>query len=242
MDTESYVKNSGRNTAFTLIELLMVVGIIALLASILAPTLLAARNSAKNSKCLAHLHMIGQAGMLYAEDNGEQFPRSSMTSKSHKVAKWGYAILPYLGFAGDGNSPDPNSAFWYAFFNNKGPYRCPVDARVDVTKYSYGMNDYLELDSTDSYEGSPQTWNRISQVPTPSMTIFFGEVKDGMGDHFMPQFWTSQADVAVELDYLRHGAHSNYSFVDGHSTSEKLSSVYDATTGVDMFHPAKRKF
>jgi prepilin-type N-terminal cleavage/methylation domain-containing protein len=55
---------------FTLIELLVVVAIIALLISILLPSLNGARRAAKQTVCLSHLKAQGQAAMLYAEDNG----------------------------------------------------------------------------------------------------------------------------------------------------------------------------
>jgi prepilin-type N-terminal cleavage/methylation domain-containing protein len=63
-----------RGPGFTLIELLVVVGIIALLISILLPSMAKAREQAKSVKCLANLKEIGKAMVMYFGDNKDWFP------------------------------------------------------------------------------------------------------------------------------------------------------------------------
>jgi prepilin-type N-terminal cleavage/methylation domain-containing protein len=63
-----------RKTAFTLIELLVVVAIIALLISILLPSLSRARELSKRTICAANLRGIGQACKVYATDNQDYWP------------------------------------------------------------------------------------------------------------------------------------------------------------------------
>ncbi len=80
-----------KRRGFTLVELLVVIGIIALLISILLPSLARAREKANQIKCASNLRSIGQAMQLYAQDNlrlGGAFPRLTYRP---------YASLPAKG-------------------------------------------------------------------------------------------------------------------------------------------------
>jgi prepilin-type processing-associated H-X9-DG protein len=68
-------RSTGRNvTAFTLVELLVVIGIIALLISILLPTLASVRQSASAIKCRSNLKQIGTGIYMYAQANNGLLP------------------------------------------------------------------------------------------------------------------------------------------------------------------------
>src|SRR5262249_41137287 len=90
--------------AFTLVELLVVIGIIALLISILLPVLGSARKAAQSTKCLAALRNIGQAFSLYANDNKNVWPvvrhHANGTDASFGLSarddRWNWFLLRYI--------------------------------------------------------------------------------------------------------------------------------------------------
>ncbi len=68
---------SSKRSAFTLVELLVVIGIIALLIGILLPALGRARESAYKIKCASNLHAIGQGFATYMSNNQGTLPPSN---------------------------------------------------------------------------------------------------------------------------------------------------------------------
>ena len=80
-------------SGFTLIELLVVVAIIALLISILLPSLQRARDQAKTSVCMHNLKQMGLGISLYTEDNRERLPALHNLIENKP---WFYTISPFM--------------------------------------------------------------------------------------------------------------------------------------------------
>src|SRR3954463_6814413 len=110
MKTESGKPHNTRR-AFTLVELLVVIGIIAVLIGILLPTLARARESANRTKCLANLRTIGQATILYCNQFKDRLPNTNPPSTAADYDATNYVLV----------------AFARDYVRAAGSFHCPSD-------------------------------------------------------------------------------------------------------------------
>ena len=137
--------------AFTLVELLVVIGIIALLVSILLPSLAAARRSSNSVKCLSNLRQLGNAFAMYANENKGVWPVAAHDPQDYKynapiARRWPDMIAQYVANGQFNTSTDidqirANSVLW----------GCPewyktveysTTRTADKQRPGYGMNMY----------------------------------------------------------------------------------------------------
>lgn len=218
---------------FTLVELLVVVGIIAVLLSIILPSLIGATRAARTMICMNQLKQIGTATAIYAEANDDYLPFSTHSALSKRAMPWGYALMPYLGYPETVTSgPD-----WESLFN--GLYRCPEDERR--REWSYGKNVWFELTPPESGEiegkANGPVYHRLPDIRHPSRTILIAELASGsMADHVMAHFWHFGA--SHEVAHQRHGSTSNYLFVDTHVETRSFESTFNLPE-LDLWHPGR---
>ena len=214
---------------FTLIELLIVIAIVALLLSILAPSLGKARIMALRLKCAHNLKQINLAVLLYLDANNDTYPCAQDPVSGDPASPywlwmgrgWRGFVEPYLG--------------GYIDVNNPSVLFCPQDPvgkdEYESTSYAYSMAFYHSPDQIDSITSISDTYDiawmpsvakqsikqRSSDVARPSGKIIVGE---WLSNHMEidgkdPGWWGWQ------------GAR-NYLFVDGQVAFLKATEVRTA--------------
>ena len=116
------------STGFTLVELLVVIGIIAVLISLLLPSLNKAKEAANRAKCLANLRQLGHAMRFYASNNNDQVPLCSYQNfGGHTFYVWlndrahGWGMLTMQDWQGTGGT----GAFKPCSYANPQTLYCP---------------------------------------------------------------------------------------------------------------------
>jgi prepilin-type N-terminal cleavage/methylation domain-containing protein/prepilin-type processing-associated H-X9-DG protein len=133
MMTGQFKKRSG----FTLIELLVVVAIIALLISILLPSLSRAREQAKLVACSSNLKQLGIGVQMYANDWNGVWPRYMLAADNGS-----YTNANVWTGNGGGNPPSwQGLGRLYSYMNNQKIYYCPNDTFYSAAflKYDFSL-------------------------------------------------------------------------------------------------------
>jgi prepilin-type processing-associated H-X9-DG protein/prepilin-type N-terminal cleavage/methylation domain-containing protein len=207
--------------AFTLVELLVTVALIAILVGLALPGLHHARQSLMTTACAQNLSRIGVANALYSGDHdGEIVPRFVPWDAPGVVngpgGYWYQNLRPYLGL--DKNTlgiPTP-------------PFVCPADKTLNFALFqlscSYAYNYNVVGDPDIPTLGSPLR-RRLSQFPHPADVVF-------AADSAAPA-WVDLSPNATP-DAKRHpGGAANVLWLDGHVT--RLSAANDLGPGSSYY-------
>jgi prepilin-type N-terminal cleavage/methylation domain-containing protein len=228
-------------TAFTLVELLVVMAILGILAALLFPALSTATSQARRATCLANLKQIDQGVMMYAADNHDiLFPFAKNPDDPNREEphnpNWGLspfewtAYVPlvgrYVGWKGD---PSPQDKV----------FACPADTfylEVDSNRMGYWENESLHSHSNVNYSSYffnagnavfqgpvrvkfPSLFPgvlgaRLSSIRSPGRTLLLGEAPTWVAYSWHSPSQPRQSFCNNALDML--------GFADGHVSHVRI--------------------
>jgi len=191
---------SPRREGFTLLELLVVIGMVGVLAALLLPALTSAKGRAKRATCLNNLHQITLATRMYAEDHQDAvvLPSGPVAAPTDYQLYKEY-VKSYAGYKRQASPSEklfacPSDSFYYSAGGGAGQYHSGglcEQAFTDFTSYAFNGGNR----SGPNYPALAGA--RLASVRLPARTLLILEAaamtpfswhqpRPASGDHRFP--------------------------------------------------------
>lgn len=228
--TDSYLpiqyKKGGARSGFTLAELMVTIGIIALLAALLFPVMKGVRDRGKVAVCSNNLKQLGVAFQQYLNDNQQRYPGAGQYQKWANGGHWVAAVAngnnatgkasggafasmtdptDTVGQPYTGAEARPENGALYSYVKNPNVYICPSEPNAEYKRLTYSMNCAIA------------GLNATVRMKQPSEVVLLVD-ENNANDGFFWAFNANQAYGAVSTDALsqNHLKGGNLLFCDGH--------------------------
>jgi prepilin-type N-terminal cleavage/methylation domain-containing protein len=174
---------------FTLIELLVVIAIIAILAAILFPVFLSAKDKARTIKCMSHGKELGSASLMYMADNGDRFPSLyscySEAGYNKAVAYMASITWKYnwLGVEGTGSAYSQLQHIQLKrYVKNEAIWICAGQTAGYPSRYSEVYRCSWLPRSSDNFVNGDRGFTQSKPIPWPSAPDHQGNVGLTVGE------------------------------------------------------------
>ena len=223
---------------FTLIELLVVIAIIAILASMLLPSLAKAKTKAQGISCLNNGKQCALAFTLYADDANDVLLASLLpTPNNYRRIRWIDGDLWNYDAASADVRYLERGPMWKYVGKSKDVFRCPADRSMART--SQGLQPRIRSISMSQVFGTGEWLNksfgvqnvwkiyeRQSDIVSPTKTwVFVDEHPDSLNDAAFANACTGATNMntaqIIDMPSALHNGACGFSFADGHSEIHK---------------------
>ena len=182
---------------FSLIELLVVVGIIAILIAVLMPALGRARETARRVNCMSNMRQLTTAWLAYAQAN-----KGRLVPAENGIDAW----------ADHGNTDDAaRRGLLYPWVPDPRVYRCPNDP-VRQNERTYSINTFCN----GSVVLVPAAVNNVARIRESSRTFVFVEEFDPRGYNLGSFLLLNAGEMWIDFPVSWHNRGACISFADGH--------------------------
>ncbi|MDD7985107.1 prepilin-type N-terminal cleavage/methylation domain-containing protein [Lentisphaera marina] len=201
---------------FSLIELLVVVAIIGILASLLAPTLKSSREKSRAAVCKSNLHQLGMAAVMYAEDNNGVYT-------IQLNGGWYVYPLRSMGYVSSINEqsftcPSLPLANWNEIDNALNVYGVVQD-KAPLRSGHYNTDD----------GGLKNKWLNSNEVEVSSEHFFYADSARASGGDLVQSHnfeWNRSRNQGSDSRiHTRHDEAGNVWFLDGHVAPLRIGSL-----------------
>ncbi len=227
---------------FTLLELLVVIAVISILASLLLPALNQSKNKAQCVSCLSNVRQLCLAWNLYAGDNNDRLVYNLGGSRAQPVIppnpdlNWVNNVMTWELDSGNTNltflSKSPLGSY---LANSIAVFKCPSDNVLSAVQRQAGWTKRVRSVALNAMVGDPgpnlkanvnmfnpgyRQFLRLADIPHPvQIFTFLDEHPDSIGDGY----FLNNGDQ-LEWDHLPASYHNglgNFAFADGHLESHR---------------------
>lgn len=217
-----------RRHAFSLIELLVVVGIIGLLAAMLFPALRRAREAGKAALCTGNLHQLGLATQMYLDDYDRYFAYQQPVGADDMLWYFGLESPFAEGAPPGGRNLDPTRAVLYPYLKAvrrveicpSYDYRSPKwRQKFNVVSTGYGLNQLI-------------TGVSLAAVANPSGIVVFGDSAQvnsiqapaSSTNPMLEEFYFLEyQNISASTTHFRHHQRAAVLFVDNHVSQLRMA-------------------
>lgn len=190
--------------AFTLVELLIVIAILAVLASLLMTQIVSLRQNSKNTECVMRLRNIGTGLLQYAADHDGYLVPGAIPEYPYR--SWFNVLDPYMGGRDTNFAAGPRPA-WTQCPSRKFPIQTEFTVGYGWNFSQFGFG-FWEEEWASGYN------SRLGSVAQPSKTIIVGDSTDLTDNELRYRLIYPGNDPTVVAH--RHSGRGNYVFLDGH--------------------------